>query len=227
MTEVAFRPAASAHERRFVIDAWCGTYRDAFTAGLIQVEDWYAVMIPGLGKVLDKPDVRTIVACTPGVADGVADLLGFIVADTVDVPPLVYYVFVKEHYRRGGAGRIWSGPGLGRQLFAAAGVDPGQPFNFVCSTPICRMLERKTPMARWRPLLGRFPNLSSAHRRRRSGRCRRSPPRRGPRSGPASLCGGSGSPIARSSCRGCRAVRRSRRASRRTVGCMRWSSCAT
>jgi hypothetical protein len=93
-----------------------------------------------------------------------ADLLGFIVVDTVEKPALVYYVFAKEHYRRGGGGRIWRGPGLGRQLFAAAGVDPGQPFNFVCSTPICRMLERKIPMARWRPLLGRFPK---SERRRR------------------------------------------------------------
>lgn len=143
-------------DRLFVVDSWVASFRDAFTAGLIQVEDWYAVMIPQINKVLDKPDVRTVVASMPGV-DRVADLLGFVVAEPEGPVPLVYYVFVKEHYRRGGRGRIWGGPGVGRGLFGAIGVDPARPFNYVCSTPMCRTLERKIPMARWRPLLGRFP----------------------------------------------------------------------
>ena len=163
MTAVAFRPAdlgtaeAPTPERRFVIDGWVGSYRDAYTAGLVQVEDWYAVMIPQINKVLAKAELRVTVAHTPGAAGSGVDLLGFIAADPADDPPLVYYVLVKEHYRRGGRGRLWPGVGIGRGLFFAMGIDPERPFNYVCSTPACRQLERKIPMARWRPNLGRFP----------------------------------------------------------------------
>ncbi len=172
MTAVAYRPAElgtaaePGPDRHFVVDGWVSTYRDAYTAGLIQVEDWYGVMIPQIDKVLAKPDVRVTVAALAGATDRVADLLGFIVADTEESPPLVYYVLVKEHYRRAGRGRLWNGPGIGRSLFAAIGIDPAQPFNHVCSTPMCRTLERKIPMARWRPLFGRFPKAERRSHRR-------------------------------------------------------------
>lgn len=163
MTAIAYRPAdlgtaaAPTSERRFVVDGWVGSYRDAYTAGMIQAEDWYAVMIPQVNKVIDKPEVRVVVAYTPGAAGTGVDLLGFIAADPADEPPLVYYVLVKEHYRRAGRGRLWPGVGIARGLFGAIGVDPARPLNYVCSTPACRQLERKIPMARWRPNLGRFP----------------------------------------------------------------------
>jgi hypothetical protein len=163
MTAVIYRPAElGTHDepgpdRKFVVDGWVATYRDAYTAGLIQVEDWYSIMIPQIGKVLARPDVRTVVAAVEGAAGGIADLLGFVVADTADYLALVYYVFVKEHYRRAGRGRLWDGPGIGRGLFGAIGVDPGKPFNYVCSTQMCRVLQRKIPLARWQPALGRFP----------------------------------------------------------------------
>ena len=168
MKSIAFRPAELGTpdnpglDARFVVDAWVATYRNAKTAGMIAVEDWYAVMIPQVWKVLRRPDVQTIVAAIDGAVDRVADLIGFITVDADDDPPLVYYVFIKEHYRRGGR-RIWPGPGAARQLFEAAGVDPMKPFNYVCSTPMCRILERKIPMARWMPALGRFPK----HERRK------------------------------------------------------------
>lgn len=200
MTAIAYRPAElgtpddPGPDRHFVIDGWVGSYRDAFTAGLIQVEDWYGIMIPQLGKVLAKPEVRVTVAhfapaavalqrlaaaasdlsASRPFAVGVGvqtppgamvDLLGFIVADPEDSPPLVYYAFAKEHYRRGGHGRLFAGAGVGRGLFAAAGIDPGRPFNYVCSTPMCRILARKIPLARWQPLLGRFPKSERRSRR--------------------------------------------------------------
>lgn len=170
MTAIAFRPAElGTHtepgpDRKFIVDSWAGSYRDAFTSGLIQVEDWYEIMIPQLGKVLARPDVVATVACIPTAPDRVADLVGFIVADTTERPPLIYYVFVKEHYRRAGRGRLWGGPGIGRGLFDAIGVNPSQPFNYVCSTPMCRTLARKIELSRWQPHLGRFPK---AERRRR------------------------------------------------------------
>lgn len=170
MTAIAYRaaelgtPAAPGPDRHFIVDAWVRSYRGAFTAGMIQAEDWFAVMIPQVDKVLAKPDVAATVAYVPGV-DRIADLVGFIVADPVDVPPLVYYVFTKEHYRRAGRGRLWGGPGIARGLFEAIGVNPSQPFNFVCSTPMCRQLARKIPLARWQPELGRFPKHERKNRR--------------------------------------------------------------
>lgn len=165
MTAIAYRHAGP-EDHTFIVDSWVASYRDAYTAGIIQVEDWYAVMIPTVEKILERPDVRATVASFAGATDHVADLCGFIVADTAETPPLVYYVFVKPHYRRGGRGRIWGGPGIGRALFEAIGIDPAKPFNYVCSTPMCRTLERKIPMARWQPLLGRFSKLERRSLRR-------------------------------------------------------------
>lgn len=164
MTAIVYRPA-EPDDRHFIVSAWAQSYRTAFTAGMIQEADWYGVMDDQVAKALDRPDVRAIVACARGVTDHVADLLGFVVADTEEQPALIYYCYTKEHYRRGGNGRLWPGAGIARGLFAAIGVDPARPFNYVCSTPMTRRLERKIPMARWQPLLGRFPKAT-----RRNGR---------------------------------------------------------
>lgn len=148
---IEFRDATSGADRFFVVSSWTQSFRTANTAGFIQAEDWYRVMDEQVAKAMARPDVRTLVAAE---GDG---LYGFITADTEERPPLVYYVYVKEAYRRGGHGRLWDGPGLARQLFAAIGIDPTRPFHFVCSTPMVRTLERKIPLAAWKPLWGRFP----------------------------------------------------------------------
>lgn len=160
---IGFRPKIDG-DHNFIVDAWVSSYRDAYTAGMIQVEDWYPIMIPQVEKALRRPDVQVMVACVSGVVSGVADIAGFIAADTAESPALVYYVFVKEHYRRSGGGRLWGGPGIARGLFSAIGIDPDRPFNYVCSTLMVRTLVRKIPLARHRPHLGRFPK---SERRRR------------------------------------------------------------
>jgi len=153
---LAFRPANFdvQDELRFVVDSWASSYRDADSAGMIQVEDWYAVMIPQITKALRRPDVQTMLACAP---DDPAQLQGFITADIEERPALVYYVFVKAPYRRGGKGRLWDGDGCARGLFAAMGIDPAKPFHYVCETPMVPRLRRKIPAARHLPKYGRFP----------------------------------------------------------------------
>jgi len=141
------RPAEDG-DRHFIVSMWTQSYRDANTAGLIQVEDWFRVMDPTIAKVLARPDVQSIVAYHPKAQRGVADLAGFITFDAEERPTLVYYLAVKEPYRR---------MGVATALFRAAGVDPRAAFNYVCSTWWVRKLERKVPLARWRPLWGRFP----------------------------------------------------------------------
>lgn len=143
-------------DRHFVISSWTQSYKAEPTAGFIQAEDWYRVMDEQIAKALARPDVQTVVAYNPRATDHVADLYGFITADLEEQPPLVYYVFVKKPYQRGGHGRLWK-VGMARQLFAAIGIDPTRRFNYVCSTAASRALERKIPMAAWRPLWGRYP----------------------------------------------------------------------
>ncbi|HEY4056668.1 MAG TPA: hypothetical protein VGM39_08665 [Kofleriaceae bacterium] len=161
---IAVREATAA-DRHFIVSSWTQSYRTAFTAGLIQAEDWYPIMDAQVEKVLARPDVRTMVAHDPNETDGIADLLGFLTADVAEIPPLVYYCYTKVSYRRAGRGRIWDGPGVTRALFDAFGIDPERPFNYVCSTPMARTLARKIPMAKWQPLLGRFPKAERRNRR--------------------------------------------------------------
>ena len=144
---IAIRPAAD-HDERFVIASWLSSWRDANAAGLIQHEDWFDVMWPQLQKALKRPDVRTLVAYETDEADHVADLYGFIAADTAAPTPLLYYVYTKQAYRR---------MGVARRLFAAVGLDAHKRFEFVCKAPVPAELLTKAPLARWNPAAGRRP----------------------------------------------------------------------
>jgi hypothetical protein len=98
--------------------------------------------------------VRTVVAYdADDTAPGIVDLLGFIVAEPDEKPPLLYYVLVKENFRRNG---------IARRLFKAVDIDPSKRFEYACSTPWCLKLAAKVPLARWRPRRGRY---SREHRR--------------------------------------------------------------
>lgn len=153
MRPLVFR-AATEPDMRFVVDAWCSSYKTSFSSGLIQIEDWFPIMIGQIEKVVARPDVVVTLAC---IADEQppADIAGFIVADTSEQPPLVYYVFVKAHYRRGR--RLGMATGIGEQLFEAIGVHLDKPFNYVCQTLTALQLRVKMPLAKWAPLLGRYP----------------------------------------------------------------------
>lgn len=145
---LAIRPAVP-EDRRFLVDAWARSFQFAHSAGMIAVENWFAVMIPEIERVLDRPDAQTFVAFEPSDDTRLADIYGFIVFDPVTTPPTVFYVYVKEPYRRSG---------IARRLFTAAAVDPEKPFVYSCTTPIVSRLyhARKIPMARWNPLVARF-----------------------------------------------------------------------
>lgn len=151
---IAFRDA-NAGDRKFVIASWLDSFRTAFAAGMIAMDDWYTVMWPQIEKVLDRPGVRTIVAYETEDDDpGIADLYGFISFDPTHVErrsglplPYVYYCYVKETSRR--AGRA-------RRLFGAAGIDPRAQFAYACRTEMAIKLGQKIPMAKWQPLAARF-----------------------------------------------------------------------
>ena len=144
---IAHRPATPA-DHRLVVKSWVASYRDSDSAGMVQVDDWYAVMVPQVTRALSRPDVETTIAYETTNDDPGSNAYGFIVADVTERPALVYYVYVKQAYRRSG---------IARGLFAAVGVDPERPFHFVCKTELVSTLERKIPCARYMPRLGRFP----------------------------------------------------------------------
>lgn len=140
---IAFRPATSA-DRDFVVGSWETSYRKAHTAGLILMEDWAKVMRAQLTKILDRDYVDCTVAFE---SDDPAFVYGYLVAEPGEAPPLVYWAYVKQPYRR---------QGLATALFKAAGIDPASRFDFVCSTPLVPRLSKAMPLAKWRPLLGRY-----------------------------------------------------------------------
>lgn len=145
-------------DREFVVSTWSSSFRTSYAAGVIPMDAWAGIMRPVLSGFLDRPDVRTIVSFERTSPDF---LYGFATVDTteqhdrdakgrwVSWPAVVYYVFVKANFRR------W---GIARGLLKAAGVDVAGRFLFACKTSIgIDLAERKAPLAKWNPLVVRFP----------------------------------------------------------------------
>ncbi len=155
--KLAYRPAESAEDRKFVVSAMLDATKLTHSCGLIQVDDFYSVMWPQYEKALARDGMRTLVAFEKDDPDFV---YGFIAADPSDqkIPGkdgsfrwwrgLVVFVFVKQNYRR---------EGIARNLFSLVGIDPKQPFLYACNTPQASRLESKFPLAKFNPLAARFP----------------------------------------------------------------------
>ena len=171
-----YRPAdlsPASEERRFVISSWSSSYKASHFAGLITADDWAAVMHVQLGKILDRPTTRTLVA----VSEDGRFLYGFIAGDTAGRQPVVHYVYVKDGFRseapkRDADGRWRSvrgaqreGPRYARGLLAALGVDPEGPFLYTCRTPVVSKIDHpssgepsKIPRATFCPAAARYTN---------------------------------------------------------------------
>lgn len=167
---IAYRVAIES-DYRLIVESFLDSYRDAHAAGLIAMEDWHPVMGPQWRKLLARPGVVVHVAHHLGETDTIADVAGWIAVErdyeemrsvqrggrfvkriVRSNLPLVHYVFVKLNYRR---------EGIARGLFAAAGVDPSQPFNHSAKTGVISELASKTPHARFRPLIARHSKTTN------------------------------------------------------------------
>lgn len=136
-------------DRVFVESTFLDNYRDSHAAGLIAMEDWKAVMAPQVRRILGRPGVRVYVASNPEEsAEGRADLYGWIAVEDGHPKPYVVFCYVKDPYRR---------LGIASRLLRAAGVDRGEPFMYATKTGIVSKLGRAMPLARWYPLIIRFP----------------------------------------------------------------------
>lgn len=162
---IAIRTALST-DRRFVAASWTASMKDSYTAGLIQWDDYHRLMFPQYEKAMRREGVSTLIAYETS-EDPTADIYGYIVFDSSTQhepledggfrtwPAMVFYVYVKEAYRRAG---------IARRLFAAAHIDPLAPFAYACSTAVVSDLESKIPSAKWRPLLARRPKIVTTRR---------------------------------------------------------------
>lgn len=122
-------------------------YKNAHAAGLIQMDDWAEIMHPQISKMLDRPNVRTVLAVE---ATDATFAYGFISGDTSKSPPVIYFVYVKEPYRK---------EGIARALFGAFGVDPRKKFIYVAKTGVVAEIARanKIPFAQFNNNDARYP----------------------------------------------------------------------
>ena len=144
--DVAFpdRVENLAGDAMFVVATWASSYKAAHAAGIIASENWPAVMHPTLLGILRRGGSRAIVAAEP------PDFLyGFIAGDLSGPLPVVWYVYVKAPYRRGG---------IARGLFNALGVAPEEPFLYACRTSITTRLQHKIRLAKFVPATARYTN---------------------------------------------------------------------
>lgn len=159
-----YRTDLTPGDRQFIIATWSSTYKNAHTAGLILAEDWAAIMHDQLGKLLERPNTRTIIACEPG-----GFLYGWICGDTSGLIPVVHYVYVKAGYRSMKVSEdSFSGPRHARGLFRELGIDPNQPYLYSCKTPTVAALQEagKIPRgARFCPQAGRYANYNQRQER--------------------------------------------------------------
>lgn len=139
-----YRPALSADEL-FVVSGWSSSYRMSRDLAFVQMANYAEVMHPIVRSVLARPGAWTLV-CEGRV------LRGFICYEPAydDRAPLVNYVYVAQPYRR---------RGHARGLFAAAGINPDEPFDFACRTKmsweLC-VVHGKAQRARFNPMRARY-----------------------------------------------------------------------
>ncbi len=142
---------ANSTDWGFIVIGWERSFRTSFSAGLINMDDWQAVMEPQIHKVLNRPDAKTLVVCSDRDP---TYLYGFMTADLSEPQPYVFYVYVKQLYRL---------TGVARMLFDAFGIDPQMPFQYACSTPSSYDVNvaGKIPRARHRPMYARHTSKLS------------------------------------------------------------------
>jgi len=148
---ISYRPAVPS-DASIVIPLWSRGYKTSRQAGIIATEDWARTMHPQFQRLLNRPNVRTIVAYENTSPSFV---YGFIAGDTSWHTPVVYFCYVKDAYRRAG---------YARGLMAALGVDPERPFRYLCWTPVIQKLTDKIPFAKHDPNLARYPSYDAPRR---------------------------------------------------------------
>jgi hypothetical protein len=141
---IAYRPA-EIDDAPFIVSTWSRAFKASRSAGMIASEDWERTMHPQIQKLLSRPEIQTVVAFEN---TDPSFLYGWIAAEPSASPPIVFFAYVKEAFRRAG---------YARGLFATLGIDPKRRFRYTCWTPILHKLSTSIPFAKHDPNLARYP----------------------------------------------------------------------
>lgn len=129
----------------FVIATWSRGYKHSRSAGIIPDDEYPALMHRWVRKIIERDEVLTVIACEKNDPSFV---YGFISATPASSPPVVYFCYVKEPYRRGGHAR---------GLLRAVCIDPAKRFAFTCWTPTIAKFREQIPLAEHIPEFARIP----------------------------------------------------------------------
>jgi GNAT superfamily N-acetyltransferase len=141
---LSFRPALPA-DRAFMVSTWSRSTKLSHSAGLISSESWPTVMHREYNLALDRDDARALIACERDDPDY---FYGWVAGDTSGRVPVLFFVYVKEPFRRAG---------IARQLLAAIGIDPSQYFVYVSRGSSYPQLASRVRHAKHNPNEVRFP----------------------------------------------------------------------
>lgn len=144
-------------DRSFVVESWISSYRRSPHAGLVSMVAWHEVMSATIDGILARPEVRVLVAADADATDNVANLFGWMAWMPHAEGPYVFFVYVKHAYRFDREAR--TGPRIATRLFRAARIDPRGRFNYASNSHVVGEIcaAGKIPRAKWKPLIGRFP----------------------------------------------------------------------
>lgn len=167
--KLTFRAVAPA-DHDFIAATWSSSWSRPHEAGCLTPIAWRRAVYASVPDILAHSDMRSLVAADTDTTDHVADLFGWIAWRPRAVEcvvngytrrpthrlaaggpmPLLFGLYVKRDYR---------GHGIARGLLRAAGIDPRQPFAYVCHNRAAERLSEagKIPQATWCPNLGRLP----------------------------------------------------------------------
>ena len=95
------RPA-EAKDRNFILNSWLRRYRDAISARLVTDAVYYRIQHEVITKILDRPNLLTVVACNP---EDPMQIYGYLVAEVLDDLLLVHWTYVKGPFRRFGVAK--------------------------------------------------------------------------------------------------------------------------
>ncbi len=151
-TELQFRLAV-VEDLPFIERSFLSSYRNSYSSGLIAMPRWEQVMSVEWRSILARPDIRVHVAYHPGEDIGDCDLYGYIVTmvgyqdyQSKRSLPYVVFAYVKSTYRRD--------HDIETGLFAAAGIDPEEPYHYAAKT--ASAIRAYGASATWRPLAVRY-----------------------------------------------------------------------
>lgn len=146
---IAFREATRS-DRAFIVPTWSRAYKSSRYAGMTWHEDYAAHQHRQINHALDLPDARAVIAYE---SNDPAFFYGWIAGDVSEALPIVYFIYVKDGFRK---------QGHARRLFRALGVDPARPFVYACNNDVVHELcdAGKIPLARFNPNELRYPKTA-------------------------------------------------------------------